>query len=142
MMHKCTHTHTHVQQELIAIERQVQNAKQKALKLLDVARRVSGVKDLSVDPTLMKTCQALPQEVEKIDDMIHEYQAQADMCVGTDAVVSACMCVYACACVCVCVCVLVCAQHVTHALHCCRWLVNLKTGRGVSVCLMMRYDNV
>lgn len=38
----------------------------------------------SDNPRLMEIFSDLPNELERLDDLIHDFQAQAEMCMGTD----------------------------------------------------------
>ena len=63
-------------------------SKERASKLLSHARKVTGVSKPEDKPELLDTFRNYPDDLEAIDDRIHELRAQADLCVSTDDSVS------------------------------------------------------
>ena len=74
----------HIQQELKECEYQERVSKERANALLNKARRECGVQNPSDNQQLMEMFNDFPNELERLDDMIHDLQAQAEMCMGTD----------------------------------------------------------
>lgn len=59
-------------------------SKERANALLNKARKECGVQNPSDNQHLMEMFNDFPNELERLDDMIHDLQAQAEMCMGTD----------------------------------------------------------
>ena len=59
-------------------------SKDRANALLNRARKECGVQNPGDNPRLMEIFSDLPNELERLNDMIHDLQAQAEMCMGTD----------------------------------------------------------
>lgn len=59
-------------------------SKDRANALLNRARKECEVQNPSDNPRLMEIFSDLPNELERLDDLIHDFQAQAEMCMGTD----------------------------------------------------------
>ena len=73
-----------IQQALKLQEYEEKTTKEKASALLNRAQRECGVKNPSDKPQLMEIFSDLPNELDRLNDMIHDLQAQAEMCMGTD----------------------------------------------------------
>jgi chromosome segregation ATPase len=58
--------------------------KARVLQLLETARRVSGVQDPKEDQELMSMFNTFPDDLDEVEERIHECQAQADLCMGID----------------------------------------------------------
>lgn len=54
------------------------------MRLLARAKRETGCRSLSENPELMGTFRMLPDDLELIEDRIHDMRAKAELCVGTD----------------------------------------------------------
>ena len=76
------------QQELKMQEYHERLSKERANALLNRARKECGVQNPSDNPQLMEIFNDIPNELDRLDDMIHDLQAQAEMCMGTDENVS------------------------------------------------------
>ncbi len=61
-------------------------AKDKAKHCLDRATRETGMK--TPDEQLKRIFAMFPNQLDKVEDKIHELRAQAEMCEGTDCSVS------------------------------------------------------
>lgn len=64
------------------------DVREMARQRLDRAVRESGVKRPEDRPDLVQAFSRLPDSLSEIEDIIHELQAQAEACVGTDQSVS------------------------------------------------------
>lgn len=68
--------------------------KERAKRVLDRATRETGCKNVGKQkPELQKIFDTFPNDLEQLDDMIHDLKAKAEMCTGTDqsvGVVRAC----------------------------------------------------
>ena len=73
-----------MQQELKECEYEERVSKERANAYLNKARRECGVQNPSENQQLMEMFNDFPNELERLDDMIHDLQAQAEMCMGTD----------------------------------------------------------
>ena len=58
--------------------------KERASALLNRAQKECGVKNPGDKPELMEIFNDLPNELDRLNDTIHDLQAQAEMCMGTD----------------------------------------------------------
>lgn len=59
--------------------------KEKALHAFNRASKETGCKDVARErPDLYKTFGKLTNDLEELDDLIHELKAKVDMCMGTD----------------------------------------------------------
>ena len=72
------------QQDLKGHEFEERLSKERANALLNRARKECKVQNPSDNPELMEMFNDFPNELDRLDDMIHDLQAQAEMCVGTD----------------------------------------------------------
>ncbi len=72
------------QQEVKECEYQERVSKERANALLNKARKECGVQNPSDNQHLMEMFNDFPNELERLDDMIHDLQAQAEMCMGAD----------------------------------------------------------
>ena len=72
------------QQELKGYEYEERVSKERANALLNRARKECGVQNPSDNPKLMEMFNNFPNELDRLDDMIHDLVAQAEMCMGTD----------------------------------------------------------
>ena len=52
--------------------------------MFNKARRECGVQNPSDNQQLVELFNDFPNELERLDDMIHDFQAQAEMCMGAD----------------------------------------------------------
>lgn len=58
--------------------------KEKAKRMLDRAKKECGVNKPEDKPDMERAFTLLPNQLDEVEDMIHELRAQAEACVGTD----------------------------------------------------------
>jgi len=74
-----------------AVKESEAQSKQLASDLLTKARRETGVHKPEDNPELMRAFQLFPDQLDKIEEHLHDLQAQADISAGTDVQVSRCL---------------------------------------------------